>query len=369
MKKPLKRNGTIEFMRFVFCMLVILYHINNRLEIETTTVFSFFENGKIGVEFFYLVSGWLMAKSSLKYREKPIIQSTKYFMYGKFMGVFPLHFIAYCAGFIMLVFRRMPNLHEKLVMLADTIPNLFFLQKSGIQASRAIITPEWYIAAMLWMMLIIFPLMLKYKEKFTKLACPLIAVIILGYLIHANGKLGGVERFVFNDIVSKPYARAFAEMCGGAFCFEVSGKLASMNFKKADKVFLTVIETVGYIMPVLYSFSKWSEKYELHVFYFLAVAVTLSFSGITYSSKLFNNALSVFLGKASLPLYLAQSVGFTVFFAFPSLFDGVAKRYTALFFLLSTFICAAVMDLIGKPLTKAINNKVWALTNHPERIK
>ncbi len=356
-------------MRFVFCMLVILYHINNRLDIETTTVFSFFANGKIGVEFFYLVSGWLMAKSSLKYRDKPIIQSTKYFMYGKFMGVFPLHFIAFTAEFIMLVFRHMPNLHEKLVMLADTIPNLFFLQKSGIQASRAIITPEWYIAAMLWMMLIIFPLILRFKDKFTKLACPLITVIVLGYLIHANGKLGGVERFVFNDIVSKPYARAFAEMCGGAFCFEVSNKLKNMDFKKADRVFLTVIEATCYILPVLYSFSKWSEKYELHIFYFLAVAVTLSFSTVTYSGNLFNNSLSIFLGKASLPLYLAQSVGFTVFFAFPSLFDGVPKRYTALFFLISTFVCAAVMNVMAKPMTKAINNKVWKLTNHPERIK
>ena len=368
MKKALNRNGTIEFMRFVFCMLVILYHIDNRLDFELSGPWSFFSNGKIGVEFFYLVSGWLMAKSAQKYREKPLAYSTKHFMYGKFMGVFPLHLLAYFTCLIILALRHVEDLHEKLTMLVSTIPNFFFLQKSGILASKAVITPEWYIAAMLWMMLIIFPLIHRFGDKFTKIACPVIAVVLLGYLMHDKSQLGGVNRFVFNDTVSKVYVRAFAEMCGGAFCYEVSRALGKMNFTKLDKSLLTAVEGGCYVLPVIYSFSKWETDYELYAFYSLAIAVTLSFSGVTYLSKLFNNGVSIFLGKASLPLYMAQSVGFTVFLCFPYLFDGIARRYTVLFFLACTFVFAAVSNALAKPIYKAINNKMLRLTNHPERI-
>ncbi len=368
MQTKFKRNATIEFMRFVFCMLVILYHINNRLDFELSGHLSFFANGKIGVEFFFLVSGWLMAKSALKYNEKPIVNSTKKFMYGKVMGVLPLHLLAFFTCYLMLAVRPTSRMLDKFTMLVNALPNLFFLQKSGILASKAIITPEWYIAAMLWMMLIIFPLILRFRDKFTKIACPIIAVLLLGYLMHDKGQLGGVNRFVFNNTVSKVYVRAFAEMCGGAFCFELSNALIRFEFKKADKVFLTLVEGFCYLAPVLYSFTDLSTEYELYVYYMLAVAVTLSFSSVTYSAIIFNNALSIFLGKASLPLYMAQTVGFTVFLCFPNIFDGVRKKYIALFFILSTFIFAIVFNTFAKPLYRGINNKLMTLTNHPERI-
>ena len=369
MASKLKRNGTIEFMRFVFCMLVILYHIDNRLDFDISHSISFFANGKIGVEFFYLVSGWLMAKSAQKYKEKPLVYSTKHFMYGKFMGVFPYHLLAYIACVGILALRPVDGLREKLTMLVNTIPNFFFLQKSGILASKAVITPEWYIAAMLWMMLLIFPFIHRFGEKFTKIACPIIAVVLLGYLMHDKSQLGGVNRFVFNDTVSKVYVRAFAEMCGGAFCFEVSKWLGRLKFNNIDRALLTVIEAGCYAAPVVYSFSTWETDYELYAFYSLAIAITLSFSGVTYLKKLFDNALSIFLGKTSLPLYMAQSVGFTVFLCFPQLFEGMHKRYIVIFFLVCTFVFAGISSLLAKPIYNAINNKVLRLTNHPERIK
>lgn len=65
------RNGNIDLMRFVFCLIIILYHINNRLDLNppfglSEKYFSFCGEGRIGVEFFFVVSGYLLAVTAKK---------------------------------------------------------------------------------------------------------------------------------------------------------------------------------------------------------------------------------------------------------------------------------------------------------------
>ncbi len=53
----MKRNGKIELMRFVFCISILLYHINSDLwdgkKLLSDNI-SFFAHGRTGVEFFFL---------------------------------------------------------------------------------------------------------------------------------------------------------------------------------------------------------------------------------------------------------------------------------------------------------------------------
>ena len=65
-----QRNATIELMRFLFASSIIFFHIAGTLWDRKLILFSgeefkltLFRNGYIGVEFFFLVSGFLMAKS------------------------------------------------------------------------------------------------------------------------------------------------------------------------------------------------------------------------------------------------------------------------------------------------------------------
>ena len=64
------KNGKIEFFRFVFSIYVVLFHIEKGFsglpKYGKTVDFSFFAHGSISVEFFFLVSGFLMAKSIYK---------------------------------------------------------------------------------------------------------------------------------------------------------------------------------------------------------------------------------------------------------------------------------------------------------------
>ncbi len=76
------RNGNIDLMRFVFCLIIILYQINNRLDLNppfglSEKYFSFCGEGRIGVEFFFIVSGYLLAVTAKKnYSTNSIVTST-----------------------------------------------------------------------------------------------------------------------------------------------------------------------------------------------------------------------------------------------------------------------------------------------------
>lgn len=360
MGKAKNRNGTIEIMRFVMSIVIVLYHINNRLMLEVEEPFTFFLHGKIGVEFFFIVSGWLMAKSALKYEGEPRLRATKDFVSKKFLTILPYHLIVYCVCVaIMLYFTRMNGPEIVFRNFVTTLPNLFFLQKSGV-ISEEIITPEWYIAAMLWMMLIIFPLILKYKEKFTKYACPIITIILIGYMIHDKNQLGGMGRFVISKTLPKAYVRAFAEMCGGAFCYEISMSMQKLNFKKGDRIALTIVEFICYVLPIGYACSNWENDFESYAFYSFAIAITISFSGVSLTTKALSGKVSDFLGKMSLPIYMGQSIPFIMFRYWTRLQNQTQPRLIA-FFLIGTLVSAGVIELLAPYVYKLIMKKIDSL--------
>ena len=58
-----KRNGFIDIMKLVFCLGVILNHLNTvSVSFQMNTIVMRY--GFLGVEFFFIVSGYLMAKKA-----------------------------------------------------------------------------------------------------------------------------------------------------------------------------------------------------------------------------------------------------------------------------------------------------------------
>ena len=356
-------------MRFVFCLIIILYHINNRLLLNPPfglpeKYFSLCGEGRIGVEFFFIVSGFLLAASAKKkYSAENIASSTKSFMYRKTMSIFPYHVFAYITAMALwFYFYNLPDKKAAIEKLLNMIPGFFLLQKSGIY-SEEVMSAEWYLGAMLVSMLIAYPLVLKYKDKFTKIFAPAFTIIIIGYLSYSTGKLGGTNTFVFNSTVSKAYLRAFTEICAGTFCFEVASRLKRIKFNKFERLFLTVVEFVCYALPILYAFSSFDQKYEIYAFYSLTIAVTLSFADIGLFNPLLKNKIVYFLGNASLYVYLAQNLAF---FFMKNTFAHYPLKTKILLTFLCDFVFAAAIKIVGDVIKKFVDKKLHTFKSEKE---
>ena len=72
----MKKNYTIEFLRFVFAVLILLYHYYSYILRDTSSP-SFFSHAYLGDEFFFMVSGFFLVNSIYK-RRSDFIQGKRY---------------------------------------------------------------------------------------------------------------------------------------------------------------------------------------------------------------------------------------------------------------------------------------------------
>ena len=94
-----KRNGAIDFWKFVFCMIIAIYH--GRYMGGSVPYALFKDGGYLAVEFFFLVSGFLMAKSAKRAEETSRLQlgtETAQFIWHKAKIILPYFIFAYIVG-------------------------------------------------------------------------------------------------------------------------------------------------------------------------------------------------------------------------------------------------------------------------------
>lgn len=363
MQKTMK-NGKIEFARFAFSFLIMVYHIFEKMlpgDFRVFGDFLAFQNGWFGVEFFFVVSGFLMASTAFKKQKENLTigKNTAHFLGKKLMAVLPYHLIVFPVSFIFLCFSKKVDFMNFIGLIVETLPNLLFIQRSGLFI-KDVLGVEWYISEMLFAMLILYPVCCRYYDRFTKTIAPVLSVLIIGYLIKTTGTLGGSAEW--SVLVSKTLLRAIAEICAGVFVFEVCRNFNKLKFKKSDKLFLTILEIFSYAMILVYFVYDFPDSYSGTFFIFVCLAVCLSFSEVTYGMKLFNNKFVYYLGSLSLPLYLCQSLMRVV--AVGSYKQGFDFWLSVALFFVTTFVYAILVSLLEKPLRKLLKSKIQKLTQH-----
>lgn len=300
MEKKKARNGKVDLMKFLFSLVVIIYHFGNAVDYEH----EIFNKGYMAVEFFFIVSGFLFAKSlsRVKYEKETLASDSAAFMLRKYKSFMPYHIFMVAVTFAYLFIHNGWNIGELAVNVADSLPDILLLQM-GLVKQQSLLGHEWYISAMLIVMFVLTPIVIKYRESFTKIAAPAVSLLVLGYLCR---RFDGSLNLVFDDtgFFYAGVLRALAELSLGCLCYEIckSGVLEKMN-----RYFLMAAEAAIYILLLVYANKGLEEISPYVVVILLAVAVTLSFSDTTSVSFLNNKAVS-FLGKISFPIYLMQIV-------------------------------------------------------------
>lgn len=355
-----KRDGKIEFLRFVFCIIIVLFHTDPNLNLNITKYgFTFFSHGRVGVEFFFLLSGYFMAHSAYNILEKRtkvinISKETILFTIKKLYPILPYHLAVFPISLVIkLYFASFDTTRDVLWYIIKSVPNFLLVMNVGFQEHN-IIGAEWYISSMLICGFILFPLILKFKKIFSRIACPVLGLLLIGALIHQTEYFAGVGSWIFNDLFSKAYVRAFGVMSFGIFLYEIVQYLKKCNFSnKSYKIVLTVLEIVLYSVCILLTMIE-SNAVEAYFLLFVFFALIISFSRIGYSSQVFDRPLFYFMGKVSLPIYLSHQM-VIVFFQNTPFINGLSKKAIVLLVLICVFISAFVVHLLSKPIKNRID--------------
>lgn len=302
--KKTERNYTLDFLKFIFSVIVVLYHSTSMARDKSEYIFI---NGRIGVEFFFIVSGCLMCASAMKANSQELTLGVDTFQFikRKIFSFLPNFIIAYIIAFAVYHYNAgITSIRTMGENLIHTLPDLLLIKNSGIKAfSYNGVT--WYLSAMILGMAVLYPLIRKFKDTFFCIIAPLGFLSLMGYLFQNFGSLSNLEQW--NGFMMKGTIRAIADMLGGCICYFFAVKLKQYKFTPPAKFLFTALEWGCYLFSILFIFDHKSSRYDYFIFLLFMIGVTITYAQISYDSIIFKHRFFGWLGTYSLSLYLGHS--------------------------------------------------------------
>ena len=360
-----QHNVTIDFLRFLFSVIVVLHHSRYVLGDDNC----YFLGGSLAVEFFFFVSGYLLLVGADKAGRKNgagnllpggadmagrkngagyllpggvdeagvgagteangiyagangigaetkgagtngIGSETLHFILHKIRSFLPEFLIAWWIGFVLIGVVRQYGVLDYLKAFGNDFWELTLVKMSGL-FTHGIDGAMWYLSAMLLGMAILYPLLRTKRDLMTHLVCPLLALFLYGYLCQAEGHPR--DPIVWLGLCYKGLVRTVAELCTGVvICMAVRRlkKLAPAGLTKLGNALAIGTQLLCLILTIRYMAEQEPSEYDYFYMFLLMLLVLISFSGFGLESVLGNSQrlhlLSAFLGKYSLSLYLGH---------------------------------------------------------------
>ena len=326
-----QHNVTIDFLRFLFSVIVVLHHSRYVLGDDNC----YFLGGSLAVEFFFFVSGYLLLvgadkagrKNGAGYllpdgvdmagrteaaglETKGIGSETLHFILHKIRSFLPEFLIAWWIGFVLIGVVRQYGVLDYLKAFGNDFWELTLVKMSGL-FTHGIDGAMWYLSAMLLGMAILYPLLRTKRDLMTHLVCPLLALFLYGYLCQAEGHPR--DPIVWLGVCYKGLVRAIAGLCTGVvICMAVRRlkRFSPSGLTKTGNALAIGVQLLCLLLTIRYMAEQEPSEYDYFYMFLLMLLVLLSFAGFGLESVLGNSQrlhlLSAFLGKYSLSLYLGH---------------------------------------------------------------
>lgn len=294
------KNGYIELCRFLFCVMIVIHH--NARDFETGTVFP---SGFVAVEFFFFISGAMAMRHIAK--EKGEISGKMRYAVGytlnKIKRIFPYAACGTLAAYIWRIIT-VRNFSADMVHELAVLPfELFFLPMGGVMPTSLDLfmnAPLWYVSAMMFTLPLIIYLCLRAKDVFQSYIVWFVPILIHGWMILHTG-----SSWSWGETTPVGYSAllvAFSNLTFGFGIYLASVRLSEKRFGVPVKILLTAAEITGIALCFVFAVSEPNAYLFETVVAFLAVSLTITLSGVSYTGKL-HGRIFEWLGRLSLPIY------------------------------------------------------------------
>lgn len=292
----IRKNGKIELLRFVFAIIIMVFHYPGFLELTPTA--------QIGVEFFYIIMGIFMAQKIVNSppTDEPISVSTIKYVLAKAKSFYVYFIPAFIIKTIITAIGEHMSFLSVLDRIVISIPQLLFLNSFGFHPDTydgAIYVPaSWFLSSALIGLLIIYPLAKHNWQRFVNILAPLVVCFSAAYLYLNFGTI--LVHYDFKNGINVALLRTLMDLSLGCICFEISQKIGS---KLSDHKIAKIIECSLYLIVLFSTMVYTPTTVEFPMIICLAIAVTITISQM-HKNSFFNNKFFYLLGRLSFPLYM-----------------------------------------------------------------
>ena len=344
------RNAEIEFLRFLFCIVVFLSHARELLlppppGTLTDNSITLFAKGGLAVEFFFLLSGYFTMSFIDRHQNGSF--RTSAFIFRKIKGFYP----ELCASLLIataVVLWAWGTESFGVKLLQTLTGSGMLLKMTGLSCGcHDMNGPTWYLSSMIIGLIIVYPLLRKFGV--TPLLV-LTAICTCGYLCIDNGTL--THPYNWMGFTYAGNLRAVAELILGAAVYKAAGYLSACRLRPLTRFLLMLLK---YACLLFFLYTAWEPRWNTDGVTLCAlwVMLVIIFADICPDRRLYDVRLSYIAGAFSLPLYLSHRV-FTWYLReiFPT--DGLSD--TALITL--CFLCSLIAAALTYCTARFIRRKV-----------
>lgn len=319
-----EKAPVIEFYRYVFMVVLLAWHGGT----------NFFSNGYLVVEFFFILSGYLLMESYLR-KPKTAVQYTV----DRLKRTYLEYFVALCFTFLYfgLLYHWVKHIPFSMDMFFQFIYEALLLQNIGL-FHGAYNHPMWYFCVLVWGGGLLYYLISRYTEISTHLIIPVISLLTLTYLCNQGDSL---EIFTIKGaFLYIPFMRGIAEMgIGILLCLFVHSRYNKMNHSVCLDCF-----AIAALVLTFYLFDA-SENYDKYVFLTFPLIIFAGMQSRSFLHVLFGYKIWLKLGGVTWEMYLIHLVLGNAFCYILEILGSTWNIYTfivyAVFVTLAAFIFKA----------------------------
>lgn len=294
-------NGLLDILKFIFSILIVFSHGIFWAGEGDKLVFGY---ALIGVEFFFVISGYLLVNSI--YTNKLSIRDYIIRRIKGLYGYFIMAFI-FCSSvwLYLLIINERPEKWTLFTYILKLPFEFAFMNSSGISIVGVNGT-WWYISAMLFSEWLIYPI-IRYKESwYLYYAAPLSVFLISGYMSFNFGTIatGGWSGFIKTDNL-----RAILGVVCGTLVFYFVEKLKNYEIKKYVIYVCDLIAILGYgvIWLIAYNNTPTIHSYVDGNLGFVTLPILFVCVSITCLNEFTKwESVCKYLGKLSTCIYLVH---------------------------------------------------------------
>lgn len=271
------RNVTVDILRMVFAFIIVFHHV------FMGTQFHIY--GYLAVDFFFIVSGYMVISSYRKYKEEGRDVGVIRYCAHKLMSFLPYLIFAVVVYAIVsgaIAFDNTGRFDRFLASAWYELENVFLVSMLGFYRDELI----WYLSSLMICSAIIWFLLRRFDSNFSRYAAPIITIVVLIIIFAESNTISTPNHFVYG-VVKKGLLRGLACMCLGVSAYECVSLFDRIHFDK-DKLVLGIIELVCYIAVIICLLfvhptdDVGRRIYDIMMIFLLFIALAITFSNRSF---------------------------------------------------------------------------------------
>lgn len=286
-----KRNHSLDLLKLFFMLIIVIHHLGSWSD--------YLMNGYICVEFFFMVSGYLVMK-----KISNNIFSIVDIMKKRLLRLYPHYLLSFIVMFMSVNIYR--NGRIDIQQFFSSIPEILLIQNIGV-FNGGLNYPCWYLSVMLFSTLIILLLYKLVSKNIFRIIASTCVVLVYSFLFI---NYQGFE--VFSTIYGfyLPFWRGLSGMFVGCLIYEVTENL-DLTFYVKNKMTFNFFEFVVLIGIIALLFTD--KNVDVLMVIFFVLLMLLALSPCSFIEHISNNYFFTWLSHYEYAIFLNHAFVIGIF--------------------------------------------------------